>query len=152
MSLERRLDRPFEVHDETTAVAFVQWCVATIGLGYHPDTSFQEYVEPDGKRCFSDRDAAELDRMQEVAFSWCDPYETGLQEFAKLRQQKEPKHFHSRDYQERLIREGTREQIIAWLQWNDPNGIYSDRDSEIEEREKLTLEQARALINDQISR
>ena len=26
----------------------------------------------------------------------------------------------------------TRDALIAWLTWNDPNGIYTDRDNEAE--------------------
>lgn len=37
-----------------------------------------------------------------------------------------PLEFHDPDYQQELLRKGTREQLIAWLRWNDPNGIYTD--------------------------
>jgi hypothetical protein len=45
-----------------------------------------------------------------------------------------------------LLGNGTREQLIAWLVWNDRNGIYTDRDSEAEGYPPLTLETARAAM------
>jgi len=44
----------------------------------------------------------------------------------------------------------TRGQCIAWLQWNDPNGCYSDSQCEIEDIRPLTLESARELVRSQL--
>ncbi len=41
-----------DVHDRDSATQFVKWCVAQIGLGYHPDTRFADYVEDDGTPYF----------------------------------------------------------------------------------------------------
>jgi hypothetical protein len=38
-----------------------------------------------------------------------------------------------------------REQLIAWLSWNDRNGIYTDEDSEREGFEPITLEEAKEI-------
>jgi hypothetical protein len=38
-----------------------------------------------------------------------------------------------------------REQLIAWLTWNDRNGIYTDEDSEREGFEPITLEEAKEI-------
>lgn len=54
--------------------------------------------------------------------------------------------------QQRLLTEGTREQLIVWLCWNDPNGVYRDRDCDAEGISRLTLERARDIMRDQISR
>lgn len=47
-----------------------------------------------------------------------------------------------------LLRDGTREDLIRWLQWNDPNGIYSDRDAQAEGMDVLTYAQARGLVEE----
>lgn len=65
---------------------------------------------------------------------------------------KPPLENHTRGFQIRLLQYGTREQIIAWLVWNDPNGTYTDRDSEAEKLSRLTIEDARRIMLEQISR
>ena len=45
--------------------------------------------------------------------------------------------------QQWLLRHGTRPDLIAWLVWNDPNGVWTDSDSESEGMLPLTLEDAR---------
>jgi hypothetical protein len=51
--------------------------------------------------------------------------------------------FQSAAFQQKLLSSGTREDIIAWLVWNDRNGIYTDEDSRLEGYPPLTLESAR---------
>lgn len=58
----------------------------------------------------------------------------------------------SRKYQIDLLVFGTRETIIDWLCWNDPNGTYTDRDSIAEGMKRMTLEEACRIMLDQISR
>lgn len=62
---------------------------------------------------------------------------------------KEPALYHQRDFQASLLTRGTREQIIDWLMWNDPNGTYSDRDSAAEEMRALSLHEARRIMSEQ---
>lgn len=38
-----------------------------------------------------------------------------------------------------------RDQLIAWLRWNDPNGIYTDEDSEREGFDPITLDEAKEI-------
>jgi hypothetical protein len=38
-----------------------------------------------------------------------------------------------------------REELIAWLCWNDRNGIYTDEESEREGFEPITLEEAKEI-------
>lgn len=52
--------------------------------------------------------------------------------------------------QEDILINGTREQVIAWLAWNDANGVYTDEDSEAEGLDPLTLEQAREYMRNQM--
>ncbi len=65
---------------------------------------------------------------------------------------KEPHEYHTLSYQQRILAEGTRAQIIDWLRWNDPNGTYADDDSDAEGDEPLTLEGARSIMAEQIAR
>lgn len=42
-----------------------------------------------------------------------------------------------------------RDSLIEWLQWNDPNGSYSDYESDRDELPRLTLEEAISCYFDQ---
>lgn len=46
----------------------------------------------------------------------------------------------------------SRDECIAWLVANDPNGCYTDRDSETEGLAPLTLAEARELVAAQRAR
>jgi len=65
---------------------------------------------------------------------------------------KPPLELHDPDFQQRLLQTGAREDLIAWLCWNDPNGIYTDEASRAEDRPPLTLERARQILRDQRER
>ena len=65
---------------------------------------------------------------------------------------KPPALFHSREYQNQLLGRGSRDQIIEWLVWNDPNGVYADSDSIAEDRQPLTIEQAQSLMRELLQR
>lgn len=75
---------PPDVHDRESAIAFVLWCVETVGLGYHPDTPFSEYVDRDGLPTFIPADASRLEELADRACTFCDPYEVGEREFQNL--------------------------------------------------------------------
>ena len=67
------------ITDQSSAERFVEWCVREIGIGFHPDTPFSEYVTVgSGMKVFDIDEAVRLDAMLEQAFKFCDPYETGL--------------------------------------------------------------------------
>ena len=51
--------------------------------------------------------------------------------------------YHNIVTQQAILTNGTREEVIRWLVWNDPNGVWTDLDSEAEDKPSLTLEQAR---------
>lgn len=38
--------------------------------------------------------------------------------------------------------DSSRETVLAWLQWNDANGAYTDEETSNEDLEPMTLEQA----------
>ena len=42
-----------------------------------------------------------------------------------------------------ILRNGSRELIVDWLEWNDINGVYSDHERDAEGLPRLTLETAR---------
>jgi len=75
---------PLPVTDTATALEFVRWCVKEIGLGYHPDTSFNDYVDVFGQPCFSAIEAKMLDAFTDAAFDHCDPYDVGASELLVL--------------------------------------------------------------------
>jgi hypothetical protein len=59
-----------------TAEAFVRWCAATVGLGFHPDTLFKDYYTyPEQQRCFSGDVAHRLDLLLAAAWDYVDVYE-----------------------------------------------------------------------------
>ena len=63
---------------------------------------------------------------------------------------KPPAEYHAPWVQDRIIAEGTRDQIIAWLCWNDPNGVYRDQDSTAEGYAALTRDRAADIMRSQI--
>lgn len=50
----------------------------------------------------------------------------------------------------RFLIETPREEIIGWLQWNDPNGVYRDEDSMREFGNILSKEEGVEIIKRQI--
>lgn len=74
---------PPDVQNQDSAAAFVRWCVSHIGLGYHPDTAFEDYVDDNGAASFSLDAVNALNKLNERAFSFCDPFELGLAEVRK---------------------------------------------------------------------
>lgn len=59
--------------------------------------------------------------------------------------------FHDPSVQLELLTHGTRDQLIEWLDWNDPNGVWTDRDSKAEGMRPLTLDKARAAMRKALS-
>jgi hypothetical protein len=76
--------QPPDVSDGESATRFVKWCVEQLGLGFHPDTRFAEYVEEDGSPVFTPEQARQLDELTEKAFNFIDPYDVGMSEFERL--------------------------------------------------------------------
>lgn len=48
--------------------------------------------------------------------------------------------------QQDILRDGSREEVISWLTWNDSNGCFCDEDAEAEGMPRLTLQTARELM------
>ena len=55
-----------------------------IGLGYHPDTRFADYISPDGTATYTAEEARQLDELTGQAFEFIDPYEIGMAEFERM--------------------------------------------------------------------
>ena len=53
--------------------------------------------------------------------------------------------FGESEIQRWLLAEGSREEIIEWLVWNDGNGVHTGEDSAAEGYEPLTLGNARKI-------
>ena len=143
--------------DET--MRWLQQLVRDFGLGFHPDTDPGDYVQPDGQPFFTSDECTELTVSLERLFSILGderPYEIGADVacslLAESRGFKPHLEYHDPVFQQELLRSGTRKQLIAWLCWNDPNGIYTDRDSLAGDRPPLTLAEARQIMRDQIER
>ena len=49
-----------------------------------------------------------------------------------------------------ILENGSRDDIIDWLVWDDSNGCYTDEDNELEGFDPLTLDQAREIMARQI--
>ena len=141
------------------AIRWLKQLIRYVGHGFHLDTTPNDYTSPEGRPLFSPSDCVvlerSLDRLLKILGAE-EPREIGADVTANLlcrnRGWKPPLQFHDPDYQRQLLREGTREQLIAWLRWNDPNGSYTDRDLQAEDQSPLTLDKARSLMRDQIER
>lgn len=52
--------------------------------------------------------------------------------------------------QQSILASNDRDRLIAWLQWNDPNGCYSDDASDLEDLPRLSVEELKAAMNKQL--
>jgi hypothetical protein len=142
-----------------SAASWLKQLVLDFGLGFHLDTRPEDYISTDGTKCFDSDECAVLTQSlinlfailgDEMPYDICADQASAM--FAESLGMKPPLEYHDPDFQNQLLRYGTREELIAWLCWNDPNGIYSDDDSIAEERLPLELDQAREIIRKQITR
>lgn len=53
---------------------------------------------------------------------------------------------HDIGYVKKLLENGSRQELIKWLIWNDHNGVYSDQDSESEGLDPLTHKEAIEIV------
>lgn len=56
----------------------------------------------------------------------------------------------SRQERAEFIENSTREQLIAFLSWNDANGFYSDAEGEKEDYPPATLEELQTMAKNQL--
>ena len=141
------------------AMRWLQQLVRDFGLGFHLDTEPGDYVRPDGQPSFTCDQCTELTVSMERLFSILGderPYEIGADAacdlLAESRGMKPPLEYHDPVFQQELLSAGTREHLIAWLCWNDSNGIYTDRSSHADDRPPLTLAESRQIMREQIER
>lgn len=50
-----------------------------------------------------------------------------------------------------VLTRGSRDAVIDWLCWHDPNGCYTDEDCEREGCDPLTLDEAREIMTNQLA-
>jgi len=53
---------------------------------------------------------------------------------------------HNASIQQQILDSNNRQRIIAWLAWNDSNGVYSDADCKLEGWRPLSLKEAKQLM------
>ena len=141
------------------ATVWLGQLIRDFGLGFHLDSAPAVYVFPDGQQVFTPDQCSELMNSLSRLFRILGDaraYDVGAEASTALLAEslglKPPLEFHDPDFQQRLLQTGTREDLIAWLCWNDPNGIYTDEASWAEDRPPLTLELARQILRDQRER
>ena len=52
--------------------------------------------------------------------------------------------------QQSILASNNRDRLIAWLEWNDPNGCYSDHDSDAEDLPRLSISELKAALKKQL--
>lgn len=59
---------------------FINYIIKELGLNWHPDDAFIDYVTPQGVPCFTDEQALFLEDLLEQAFFLCEEAENDLYE------------------------------------------------------------------------
>lgn len=54
----------------------------SIGMGFHPDDDFGDYIKENGERAFSDEDAATLNKYMNDCFIICEQNNADIYEIA----------------------------------------------------------------------
>jgi hypothetical protein len=80
------MDLPTVAYDQESACGFIKWCVARIGLAYHPDTHFRDYLDHHQQALFLPEEVAVLEALASAAFDVLgdEVYTLGLNEFERL--------------------------------------------------------------------
>ena len=133
-----------------TASTWLRQLVREFGGGFHLDTRAEDYTRDDGEQVFTGPESDILESSIDKLFAILGdelPYEIGADEAyaiqAESRGMRPPFENHDPEHQQRLLREGTRTELIDWLSWNDPNGVWTDEDSASEGKAPLTVADAR---------
>jgi hypothetical protein len=61
-----------EILDLPSLRSFIRGCITVVGIGFHPDTDFGEYVTSNKELLFTDKEAADLDDQIVTAFKLAD--------------------------------------------------------------------------------
>ena len=143
----------------TEASIWLRQFVRDFGPGFHFDSAPEDYVFADGTPVFTRDQCTALTESLKRLFRILGnerPYEIGADVtcdlLAESRGLKPPPYYHDPVFRQELLRTGTREQLIDWLCWNDPNGIYTDRASLAEDHPLLTIAQAQQIMREQVER
>ena len=141
------------------AMGWLRQLIRDFGLGFHLDSAPADYVFPDGRQVFTPDQCLELmnslDRLFRILGD-VRAYDIGAEVATALLAEslgwKPPLAYHDPEFQQHLLQAGTRDELIAWLCWSDPNGIYTDEASLAEDRPRLNLEDARQIMREQVER
>lgn len=141
------------------AASWLRQLVRDFGLGFHPDTAPEDYIFLlSGENCFTSSQCDALSGSLDCLFEILGderPYEIGAGESSAMLAEslglKPPLEYNDPEFQQQLLCNGSLHEVMAWLSWNDPNGIYTDQDSLAEDRTPLTLHQARQILQQQIT-
>jgi hypothetical protein len=76
----------FIINSREDIAAFFNYLVHDLGLSFHPDTPFSEYVQPDNSLCFTLGQVEHLEGILEQCYAWChaediDIYDIALDTF-----------------------------------------------------------------------
>ena len=152
------LDLPGDSSRRQT-IRWLKRLIRHVGPGFHLDTLPSDYVTGGGGSVFTPAESVTLQRSLDRLFQILGfelPYEIGAQVTSDLlcrsRGWRPPLEFHDPQYLQSLLRDGTLEQLIACLRWDDPQGFDSDHASQRDSRSPLTLDAARSLLQNQIGR
>ena len=76
----------FEIKNLQDVEKFLRYLIEpqglSIGMGFHPDDYFCDYVNNDGERAFSDEDAATLNKYMEQCFAVCEQNDADIYDLA----------------------------------------------------------------------
>jgi hypothetical protein len=141
------------------ATRWSQRLIVDFGLGFHLDTRPEDYFQPNSRPALTADQCRTLEKSLERLFELLGetvPYDICADVArsipAETRDWNPPRHFHDPVFQQQFLREATRDDLIAWLCWNDPHGIYTDADSLVESLPRVTLAAARELVREQVAR
>lgn len=141
------------------ASAWLRQLVRDLGLGFHLDTRPDDFLFSNGTPCFTAEECSTLNRSLERLFTILGDVhaddiaaDVSARLLAEALGWKPPLQYHDPGYQKHLLSDGTRDELIGWLIWNDPHGTYADPASVAEDHSPLTLDEARAILRDQIER
>lgn len=83
--LAKRIDEGGKLTTQE-AETFIRDCVRQIGIGFHPDTAFQDYTNEKGERLFAKLNYGNLNLVMDHVASTLEDrmYEIGLEEQRKL--------------------------------------------------------------------
>ena len=76
----------FEIKNLQDVEKFLRYLIEpqglSIGMGFHPDDDFGDYIKENGERAFSDEDVATLNKFMNDCFAVCEQNDADIYELA----------------------------------------------------------------------